>query len=702
MTLRSSQQQLMAEASESELLPERAMYLARHAPIEVAEALGRNPALPPEAVAQLAARLEVTLRRSAALHPQIPRSTLQVLALDPSEAVQHAVTRLPSTDGSMLEQIANNTRGPSVDLALAQHPETPPSVQLALVSRGQRVRLTLAQRASVEEALLLKLLGYPEFNVHALVAARPALPDRVQALLTQSRNSEVLAAMVRNPDASAATLSELIQSNQGSVKEAAWSHPHVPIPLLISSILDPATPPSQHGTILSHPAFPSDIREAMASLSSVKPAFEQELAAEEQRVSLNLAVVNEEERQRLAQEAQQTLLHYRLDLEAKHRSRVAQLHAKYAQRLQRERELNQQQVDQRIALQRKNLERELTRRHAEEYAHALTQAAARHEAERQNILAELRAQERQALTTQRQALQAAAQQRLEAAVRAADEGRGPDITAELEVLRAHLMSERERELSNVRALLEDEFRLALEEVQRDQAKSFEIARKTLIEWHAQETKAQREALHAEHMTIREAATHATRELSQQRGQAVLSTLREELQEILDLDLKEYAEALENETQIELLRSQTEIQRQLGIKEAQVLSQLEEALTERKKAIEFQFVQELQIESTELISHTGQSSSSNVIQDLLGRPPRQAVPLPPPLIEEALRALWRSRHLSMPDLDGVLTRTGTLRAARRAFTAYAEELIRMEVPLLVQDFSTTPPTWQIDQEVLRTL
>lgn len=699
------QQSLIAEAGDHQLSPARATHLAEVAPIEVAEVLGKNPALPSQAVALLAARPEVTLRRLAALHPNAPAATLRALALDPSEVVQSTVAGLLQTDIQTLEQIAHHSRGASVDLVLAQRDNTPSSLQLALASRSARVRLAQARQPSADEALLLHLLTYPEPSLHALIAQRAGLPEQVQVQLAQARNAELLLALATNPDTSTATLTALAVTPHQEVREAVWAHPRAPLPLLVSTALDPATLPTQREEIHGHPAVPEDLRQALDSLAAASTATDTAVALENQHLEFTLAVSIEEERQRLVEEAQQTLLSYRLDLETRHQSRLAELHAGYARRLQREHALLQQQSHQKVEQDKKRLERELTRRHAEEHAQVLAQAATHHELERQRMMAELRAQERHALVIQRQELEAAAQQRLEQALQHTEQGALD--TGELDSLRTTLIHERQQELSRLQDHLEQEFQRAVEQAKSNQTTAFETARLALLERHAREAEDRREALLEEHLALRDAATQATRDLAQQRGEQALRELRDELQAVLDIELQEYIEALEQETQDDLERVRAEAQQALATQEEQLLKTLEREQAERKQAVTSTFslspVMPAAENSIPIMSvEDGPPPSLDLFHDLLGRPPRRVMPPPPPQIEEALRALWRARYLSMPDLDDVLARTGALRAARRALSTYAEELVRLNVPLLVQDFSTSPPAWQIDSEVFNTL
>lgn len=694
---------LLAEAQSPDLMPARALSMAAQSPLPVVEALARNAALPLPALFLLAQRQEVTPRRLAALHPSAPPALLEQLAQDPSVAVQEAIASRQGLPEQALRTLAHRSAGPTVDLALAQHPQTPPDILHLLVERTARARPFVAEHGQLSSTTLDFLLSQPNPEVHGRLAIRPDLSASAQLLLADHPAFQVRQALARNPATRADILQKLIADPHAEVRFSVVERVDVPPLALLQAVTN--GDPALAARARQHPMFPPAAEEQLRRTEALRAYQAEEEVVHDERLRERERAALAAEQAALEREAVQGLAEHRQALEQAHQVRLQQRREQHDLFLQRERQELRAQAELHLMQARNQLQAELEGQFADEYAQLLRGAEEVFERERATHLQQVRDAEDQQRTALAEHLRSEAQKHFERRLALQQGAARARAEVELNQLRGQLQQEREGALEQLGQQLERDTQRQLEEAKAVETAQLAHAHALLLEDHRQQRDAQLQALREKHSEFRRVALAATRAHAQQRREVELSALREQLQWTLEQDLKAYEVELAAGLQTALNDVGFQQREELAISRANLEAQMDQELEQRRTELGQRGEDTLQQEATRRAPAETQPASgpsAGTWTHLLGRPPRVVLPEPGEDIAEAFAVLWRARQLTQEDLDGVISRLGGGRAAKRAFSQYADELLHSGYPLLLRDLSRNPPVWRIDADVVAVL
>ena len=300
----------LAVAKNPSTPPEILSRLAEDQNKLVRAGVGRNPSTPPEVLSRLADDQNDSVRAAVGRNPSTPPVVLSRLAGDESEAVRYGVAGNPSTPPEILSRLAED-RSVFVRRKAAANPSTPPEVRyqpaedpatprplaagegaqltplqarevLELASErgcdprsclpqsysvlaeieaeGVRPlfhqRLEAARAASLEEHLSA-LAQDPSPAVRQILAARPDLPQEMQAILAQ--DPKVAYTIAERPDLTPEAARTAFQT--GGCALSLAQNPACPEELLQGLY---EQNPQTAWAILQNPAAPSELLHQMA------------------------------------------------------------------------------------------------------------------------------------------------------------------------------------------------------------------------------------------------------------------------------------------------------------------------------------------------------------------------------------------------------------------------------------------------------
>lgn len=151
---------------------------------DIALAVARNTACPAEALAALARHRSYTVRVAVVRHAATPAASLaQIAAREEDSDVQRALTTSPRVDAELVAACAG--------------------------AKADELRMFAARHALTSDALLLTLASDRYFRVRALVAARAGAPYEALEVLARDSDSDVRAALVKNPVLTPVLLAQL-------------------------------------------------------------------------------------------------------------------------------------------------------------------------------------------------------------------------------------------------------------------------------------------------------------------------------------------------------------------------------------------------------------------------------------------------------------------------------------------------------------
>ncbi|MDX3072670.1 hypothetical protein [Streptomyces sp. MI02-7b] len=238
-----------------------------------------NPATPPAAAARFAGHPSVLLRQALAARTDLPHEVYARLAEDPVPWVRERLADNPAIGEPLIRSLADD-RGHDVRRRLAHHPRLPldvldhltrvarigptrlPRVEAAsraevdemAASRNPVVRMLVAERRDLPDAVRDALAGDPDAKVVKSVAPHPGLSEAGLRAMIGRHGVRVVAKVATNPGATPALLEELTRHRPPVPKalRAIARHPAAPAAALLACLSDRQARPIAAG----HPGLP--------------------------------------------------------------------------------------------------------------------------------------------------------------------------------------------------------------------------------------------------------------------------------------------------------------------------------------------------------------------------------------------------------------------------------------------------------------
>ena len=185
--------------------PEELTRLARENDVEVIRAVARNTHTPDPVLSELAGHKDIDVRRSVARNPATNVSTLVKLdgatathAIVAESAVYQRLRMIVDLPRSSPEQLAEAATFPSLQPAVATHPNATESLLLSLPLAKSEVRAALAGNPLTPPEMLVTFSLDSSSVVRGAVALNPSLPPRVLVVLAVDPDSVVQQAAMRH------------------------------------------------------------------------------------------------------------------------------------------------------------------------------------------------------------------------------------------------------------------------------------------------------------------------------------------------------------------------------------------------------------------------------------------------------------------------------------------------------------------------
>lgn len=244
-------------------------------------ALG-NPATPAVAAALFAGHPSLLLRQELAARPDLPQQVYALLAEDPVPWVRGQLADNPGIGEPLMRSLADD-RGHDVQRRLAHHPRlpldvlghltrvtrigptplprvaaaSPAEVDALAASPNPVVRMLVAERRDLPDAVRDALARDPDAKVVKSVAPHPGLPDALLRAMVARHGVHVAAKVATNPGATPALLEELTRHRPPVPKalRAIARHPAAPAAALLACLPDRRARPIAAG----HPGLPPSV-----------------------------------------------------------------------------------------------------------------------------------------------------------------------------------------------------------------------------------------------------------------------------------------------------------------------------------------------------------------------------------------------------------------------------------------------------------
>ncbi len=228
-----SERVLQALARRKDLSDEMAILLAQNTTYQVRFNLADNASTPPQVLVDIAADDNIKLRELVAKHPSTPVAVLARLASDEHYKVREAVAHNPATPAEWLEQLAGDEND-YVIRAIAQNPHTPEAILARLAERRRDVYLMehIAARPALPETIQAQLAGFGNEKIRAALAANETLPAPMLAKLATDSVYVVREAVAANSATPPELLIRLVHDEHDSVSRAACMNMHIPVETL--------------------------------------------------------------------------------------------------------------------------------------------------------------------------------------------------------------------------------------------------------------------------------------------------------------------------------------------------------------------------------------------------------------------------------------------------------------------------------------
>ena len=172
--------------------------------------------------------------RSDVSGADFPTRRMKLLATGSDVGLRRRVAVHPLAPPPVLGRLLLQDRDPAVQIAAAEHPDTPVEA-LRAVRRGTAERL--AHRGRLPEPLVARGASHPAAVVR-IVAARSTADPRLLTRLAGDHSPTVSAAAISNPNCPTGMVTDAAASRSQRTRTAAATNPNTPVELLTTLATD--------------------------------------------------------------------------------------------------------------------------------------------------------------------------------------------------------------------------------------------------------------------------------------------------------------------------------------------------------------------------------------------------------------------------------------------------------------------------------